>query len=145
MDKKNEVRSSETRWNDQKARLKKKYPNLNDQDLQGDGSNQDELVRNISKRTGKSEQEIRQYLQEDSQSGQEGRGMGGQQKNRSGQSGGQRTWDEHSSRLKEKYPSLSDNDLQEYGKQYGQGEKEDYGEMYRNISKKVGRPENEVR
>lgn len=51
-------------WSQLKTKLKQKYPNLSDSDLVYSEGKEDELLTNISKRTGKTQDEISRVIEE---------------------------------------------------------------------------------
>lgn len=53
-------------WNVLKGKLKQKWANLTDDDLQFAEGKADELVGRIQKRTGESQEEIQRYMKENS-------------------------------------------------------------------------------
>ncbi len=53
---------TESYWNDKRAKLKKKYPDLMDEDLQYQEGNDAELMKRLQKKLGKTEVEIRNLI-----------------------------------------------------------------------------------
>ena len=51
-------------WNELKTKLKQKYPNLTDSDLVYSAGKEDELLANLSKKTGKTQDEISGVIEE---------------------------------------------------------------------------------
>lgn len=51
-------------WNETKGKLKQKYGELTDDDLQFEEGKEDELVGRLQKKTGKSKDEVRRMISE---------------------------------------------------------------------------------
>ena len=51
-------------WNEAKGKLKQKYGELTDDDLQFEEGKEDELLGRIQKKTGKSKDEVRRMISE---------------------------------------------------------------------------------
>lgn len=51
-------------WNETKGKLRQKYGELTDDDLQFEEGKEDELVGRIQKKTGKSKDEVRRMISE---------------------------------------------------------------------------------